>query len=58
MMSRDCERAGCVPVLDAVCRTLPPRPQSSTEEVVYQFEDFSPVLDEEDGRSIFDDLKK
>jgi hypothetical protein len=56
--SHDCEFPACLPELDGVCRTLPPIPRTSTTESVYQFEDLSPVLDEDDNRSIFDDLKK
>jgi len=58
VLSHDCVRPACMPELDKVCRTLPTAPRTSANENVFQFEDFSAVLDETDNRSIFDDLKK
>ena len=58
LLSHDCESPACLPELHNVCRTLPVAPRTSANENVFQFEDFSAVLDEDDNRSIFDNLKK
>ena len=57
IFSNDCEKAFPVRVLDKVCRTLPTRPVNSFHEDMYQFEDLSAVLDEDNAQQIFDNLK-
>lgn len=55
--SYDCFKPYPQRVLGLVCRTLPPFPPSSIDDEMYQFEDFSAVLDEDNAQQIQDNLK-
>lgn len=52
-----CPRPGGTKELHAYCRTLPARPTSAGTEDVLLDEDGIPILDEQTGTTIFDDLK-
>jgi hypothetical protein len=57
ILSFDCPCPKALPQLDSICRTLPTLPVNSAAEQMYQFEDLSAVLDEDNRQQILDNLK-